>query len=103
MSDAIDERQSFLNANIRTPEMEMAEQGGSVPAAADLALVAVTLGGVEVAVADLEGAGDGAFGVGAAEVPGAEAELGDGGSVQSGVEHRAMVPHGWRDDTNFPS
>ena len=38
MSDAIDERQSFLNANIRTPEMEMAEQGGSVPAAADLAL-----------------------------------------------------------------
>ena len=39
MSDATDERTAdFLNANIRTPEMEMAETGAGVPDAADLAL-----------------------------------------------------------------
>ncbi len=38
MSDAIDERSDYLDADIRTPEMEMAELGAGVPDAADLAL-----------------------------------------------------------------
>lgn len=38
MSEAIDETQGYLSADVRTPEMEMAERGAGVPAAADLAL-----------------------------------------------------------------
>ena len=38
MSDATQERSDYLDANIRTPEMEMAELGAGVPAAADLTL-----------------------------------------------------------------
>jgi len=38
MSDTIDENPPYLNADIRTPEMEMAETGEGVPAAADMAL-----------------------------------------------------------------
>ena len=38
MSDAIEERSDYLNADIQTPEMEMAEKGAGVPDAADLAL-----------------------------------------------------------------
>ncbi len=38
MSDAIDERSDYLDADIWTPEMEMAEKGAGVPDAADLAL-----------------------------------------------------------------
>ena len=38
MSDATDETSDYLNADIRTPEMEMAELGAGVPDAADLAL-----------------------------------------------------------------
>jgi cytochrome P450 len=38
MSDATDETQEFLDADLRTPEMEMAELGAGVPAATDLAL-----------------------------------------------------------------
>jgi cytochrome P450 len=38
MSDAIDETSDFLDADIRTPEMEMAELGADVVDAADLAL-----------------------------------------------------------------
>lgn len=41
MSDAIDETSDYLDANIRTPEMEMAELGAGVPDAADLALDAI--------------------------------------------------------------
>ena len=38
MSDTTDTTSSYLDADIRTPEMEMAERGASVPAAAELAL-----------------------------------------------------------------
>ena len=38
MSDQIDDTKDFLSAGFRTPEMEMAELGAGVPAAADLAL-----------------------------------------------------------------
>ncbi len=38
MSDATDETSDWLDADIRTPEMEMAETGADVPDAADLAL-----------------------------------------------------------------
>ncbi|MDH3704636.1 MAG: cytochrome P450 [Acidimicrobiia bacterium] len=38
MTDTTDERADFLNPNIRTPEMEMAEVGAGVPDAADLAI-----------------------------------------------------------------
>jgi len=38
MSDATDDNAAFLDADIRTPEMEMAELGADVPAAADLVL-----------------------------------------------------------------
>ena len=41
MSDAIDETEAYLSADFRTPEMEMAELGAGVPAAADLALAAI--------------------------------------------------------------
>ena len=38
MSDTTDTPSSYLNADFRTPEMEMAELGAGVPAAADMAL-----------------------------------------------------------------
>jgi cytochrome P450 len=38
MSDATDEKSTYLNADFRTPEMEMAELGADVPAAADMAI-----------------------------------------------------------------
>jgi len=38
MSDAVEDRSDYLDADIRTPEMEMAEKGAGVPDAADLAL-----------------------------------------------------------------
>ena len=38
MSDAIDEQSDYLDADIRTPEMEMAELGAGVPDAGELAL-----------------------------------------------------------------
>jgi cytochrome P450 len=38
MTETIDENPPYLNADIRTPEMEMAETGEGVPAAADMAL-----------------------------------------------------------------
>jgi len=38
MSDATDEKPDYLMADIKTPEMEMAELGAEVPAAADLAI-----------------------------------------------------------------
>ena len=38
MTDATDQPSDFLDPDIRTPEMEMAELGADVPAAADLAL-----------------------------------------------------------------
>jgi len=41
MSDANDDQAEFLSAFFRTPEMEMAEIGAGVPAAADLALAAI--------------------------------------------------------------
>ena len=37
-TDAIGEKSAYLNADFRTPEMEMAELGADVPAAADLAI-----------------------------------------------------------------
>jgi len=38
MTDTTETEADFLNANVRTPEMEMADTGGDVPEAADLAL-----------------------------------------------------------------
>ena len=38
MSDAVDERSDYLDASVRTPEMEMAELGAGVPAADELDL-----------------------------------------------------------------
>ena len=43
MSEPVEKQPAFLDANIRTPEMEMAELGAGVPAAAELALDDINL------------------------------------------------------------
>jgi len=43
MTDVTDERNDLFNPDIRTPEMEMAETGADVPAAADMAIEDINL------------------------------------------------------------
>ena len=74
-----------LGGDLRRDEQLLAGDPGSAHSLADAALVAVGLGGVDVAVADLDRRTDGVRGLVVVDEPGAEPEAGDPGAAGEGI------------------